>query len=113
MLRSPWNYGSFSLAGYYVESADWVMRMYGAPVPVTIAGGAIPIGTARALVGKKVTVEGIATMYTGGYYAGSTGTKFYLEDETGGIQVYCAEGKDAVHVKIGDRVRYRRHRGLS
>lgn len=104
-LRSPWNYGAFFAGGYYVESTAWPLRAYGALVPITIEGGAIPIGTARMLEGKVVTVEGIATMYTGGFYAGSTGTKFYLQDDTGGIQVYCPGGADVVSVKIGDRVR--------
>ena len=81
------------------------MRAYGALVPIVIEGGAIPIATARTLEGKVVTVEGIATMYTGGFYAGSTGTKFYLEDGTGGIQAYCPGAMDIVSVKIGDRVR--------
>ena len=104
-LRSPWNYGAFFVGGYYVEAEAWPLRAYGALVPVVVEGGAIPIGTARTLEGKVVTVEGIATMYTGGFYAGSTGTKFYLQDATGGIQAYCPGGADVVSVKIGDRVR--------
>ena len=72
---------------------------------MTVAGGAIPIATARTLKGETVTIEGIANMYTDGFYAGSTGTKFYLQDGTGGIQAYCPGGKDLVHVSVGDRVR--------
>jgi predicted extracellular nuclease len=72
---------------------------------LAVEGGAIPIAVARTLEGKRVTVEGIATMYTDGFYAGTTGTKFYLEDETGGIQAYCPGGKDLVTVDVGDRVR--------
>jgi predicted extracellular nuclease len=104
-LQSPWTYLSDLVKGYYVESADGAYRSYGPPLPVAVEGGAIPIATARTLDGETVTVEGTATMYTDGFYAGSTGTKFYVEDETGGIQVYCPGGKDLVSVEVGDRVR--------
>jgi hypothetical protein len=104
-LRSPWAYEDALLSGYYVESYAWPLRAYGLPVPITIGGGAIPVDIARTLLGQRVTVEGTATMYTGGFYAGTTGVKFYLEDETGGIQVYCPGGKGEVTVHIGDRVR--------
>ena len=105
-LHSPWTYLTTLVRGYYVE-----IRRLGscAPtarlLPLAVEGGAIPIGTARTLVGKTVTVEGVATMYTDGFYAGSTGTKFYLEDETGGIQAYCPGGMGLVEVAVGDRVR--------
>ena len=105
IMQSPWTYLSTLLRGIYVESSDGRLRAYGPVQSLTIAGGAIPITTARTLKGERVTVEGIASMYTDGFYAGSTGTKFYLEDETGGIQVYCPGGKDLVHVSVGDRVR--------
>lgn len=104
-LRSPWNYGTVHVGGLYVETPDWPLRAYNMLVPITIEGGAIPIATARTLVGKTVTIEGVATMYTGGFYAGSTGTKFYLEDETGGIQVYCPGAVDIISARIGDRAR--------
>ncbi|MFQ6102543.1 MAG: lamin tail domain-containing protein, partial [Anaerolineae bacterium] len=104
-LRSAWTYLTTLVRGYYVEASDWPLRAYGPPLPLAIEGGAIPIGTARTLKGKTVTVEGVATMYTGGFYAGSTGAKFYLEDETGGIQVYCPGGMGVVNVNVGDRVR--------
>ena len=104
-LRSAWTYLTTLVRGYYVEASDWPLRTYGPPLPLAIEGGAIPIGTARTLEGKTVTIEGIATMYTGGFYAGGTGTKFYLEDETGGIQVYCPGGMGMVNVNVGDRVR--------
>ncbi len=48
-------------------------------------------------------------MYTDGFYAGSTGTKFYLRDESGGVQVYVPGGKGQVNVSIGDRVRVQGH----
>jgi hypothetical protein len=104
-LRSPWRYGLVTLKGYNVQAPDWPMRAFGPFAAVAIQGGSIPIGTARTLVGNVVTVEGTATMYTGGFYAGSTGTKFYLEDETGGIQAYCPDGQGVVSVRVGDRVR--------
>jgi DNA/RNA endonuclease YhcR with UshA esterase domain/exonuclease III len=44
-------------------------------------------------------------MYTGGYYAGTGNVKFYLEDETGGVQVWVPEGEGDVNVAIGSRVR--------
>ena len=113
ILRSSWTYLTTLLRGCYVEAtsassveaSDWPLRTYGPPLPLAVEGGAIPIGTARTLEGKTVTVEGVATMYTGGFFAGSTGTKFYLEDETGGIQVYCPGGMGAVNANVGDRVR--------
>ncbi len=105
MLQSPWTYLSTLVSGYYVQAGDWAERAYGPIRPLAVEGGAIPIGTARALAGETVTVEGAANMYTGGFYAGSTGTKFYMEDESGGIQVYCPGGADLVSVDVGDRVR--------
>ena len=104
-LQSPWTYLTDLVSGYYVESSDGAYRAYGPPLPVAVEGGAIPIGTARTLTGETVTVEGTATMYTDGFFAGTTGTKFYMEDDTGGIQVYCPGGKDLVSVEVGDRVR--------
>jgi uncharacterized repeat protein (TIGR01451 family) len=104
-LQSAWTYLTTLVRGCYVEASDWPLRTYGPPLPLAIEGGAIPIGTARTLKGETVTIEGIATMYTGGFYSGSTGTKFYLEDETGGIQVYCPGGMGLVNVDVGDRVR--------
>ncbi len=104
-LQSPWTYLTDLVSGYYVISADGTYSAYGPPQLIAVEGGAIPIGTARTLTGETVTVEGTATMYTDGYYAGSTGTKFYMEDDTGGIQVYCPGGKDLVNVEVGDRVR--------
>ena len=81
------------------------MTAFAAPQLISVAGGSVPIAAARELEGSVVTVEGVATMYTGGFFAGSTGTKFYLEDETGGVQVYVPGGGGAVNVDIGDVVR--------
>jgi uncharacterized repeat protein (TIGR01451 family) len=104
-LQSPWTYLSTRIQGAYVEAADWPMRTYSPLASLAVEGGAIPIATARTLTGKTVTVEGVAGMYTDGFYAGTTGTKFYLQDPTGGIQVYCPGGMGLVEVQVGDWVR--------
>ncbi|MCB9418367.1 MAG: lamin tail domain-containing protein [Ardenticatenaceae bacterium] len=103
-LQSPYTYIDAIFGSYYIE-AQGRLRSYGPPQIVSVAGGSIPIGTARGLVGSTVTVEGVATMYTGGFFAGSTGTKFYMQDETGGVQVYVPGGIDDIHVNLGDTVR--------
>lgn len=103
-LRSPYTYIDTLVSGYYVE-ADGLMRTYGPLRQVIMAGGAVPIATARDLSGSVVSVEGVVTMYTGGFFAGSSSTKFYVEDETGGIQVFADGGASVVSAAIGDRVR--------
>lgn len=103
-LQAPYTYDTTILRGYYVESGNG-LRQYGPLQPLVVAGGAVPIAVARTLIGQTVAIEGVATMYTGGFFAGSTGTKFYLEDETGGIQVYVPEGMGVVNVDVGDQVR--------
>ena len=104
-LQSPSTYLTEYVRGYYVESSDGAYQAYGSPLAVAVEGGSIPIGTARTLIGETAIVEGTVTMYTDGFFAGTTGTKFYMEDDTGGIQVYCPGGKDLVRVEVGDRVR--------
>jgi predicted extracellular nuclease len=104
-LQSPWSVMTTDIRGAYVETADGALRAYAGPAAFAVTGGPIPIANARTLPGSWVTIEGTATMYTGGYYAGSTGTKFYLQDETGGIQVYCPGAQELVEIAIGDRVR--------
>ncbi len=104
MLRSPFTYIDMLLGGYFA-AADGLPRTYGPVRQVAVAGGAIPIAAARTLIGSEVTIEGTATMYTGGYFAGTTGTKFYLEDDSGGIQVYVPGGMGLIDVAIGDQVR--------
>ncbi len=102
--RSPWRHGVLRVTGLRVEAAEWPLSAHGPYVTLRVENGAVPIGVAHALVGQEVTVEGVATMFTGGFYAGSTGTKFYLQDDTGGIQVYCPGAKGKVRVGIGDRL---------
>ncbi|MCB0032453.1 MAG: lamin tail domain-containing protein, partial [Anaerolineales bacterium] len=100
---APFTYSDNIFNGSYIEVNGH--RLYALISNVTIAGGSVPIGTARELIGQTVTIEGTATMYTDGFYAGSTGTKFYIEDETGGIQVYVPDGMDDVNIVLGDRVK--------
>ncbi len=91
---------------YGVNASDWVTTATGSAVSTQItppAGTVTPIGTARGLSeGVTVTVAGRATMYTGGFYAGSGNAKFYIQDSTGGIAVQCF-GFDP-EVTIGDLV---------
>lgn len=104
-LQAPYDYVDALVRGHYVDSAE-TGRTYGAVQPISVSGGALPIGVVRGLpVPNVVTIEGIATMYTDGFFAGSTGTKFYIEDETGGVQIYVPGGKGGVTVALGDRVR--------
>ncbi|MCB2178621.1 lamin tail domain-containing protein [bacterium] len=101
---APWTYLTLNTHSYYVEAANWPLAVFGPPVVTEVTGGSIPILTARELVGQEVVIEGTATMYVGGFYAGS-GAKFYIEDETGGAQIYVAGAGSTLVVEIGDRVR--------
>jgi DNA/RNA endonuclease YhcR with UshA esterase domain len=103
-LQSPWAYVDTVVRGYYVEANGWA-RAYGPLSQVIMAGGSVPIAQARELIGTVVSVEGVVTMYAGGFFAGSSSTKFYVEDETGGIQVFADGGNGVVTAAIGDRVR--------
>ncbi len=91
---------------YGVNASDWVTTATGSAVSTQIVpavGEVTPIGTARGLsAGITVTVAGRATMYTGGFYAGSGNSKFYIQDATGGVAVQCF-GFDP-GVTIGDWV---------
>ncbi len=102
-LQAPLSYSDTHVSGYYAE-AEGGLAAFGMPFLLPVQGGTLPINVTRDLVGNVVTVEGIATMYTGGFFAGSS-TKFYVEDETGGIQVYVPGGLGADNVAIGDQVR--------
>ena len=103
-VQAPLTYVDTIVRGYYAET-EGAPRTYGPIQFLPMGGGSIPIATARELEGQIVSVEGVATMYTDGYFAGSTGTKFYMEDETGGIQVYIPGGLGLVSADIGDLVR--------
>ena len=104
-VKAPWTYATTLIHNYYVLAKDWPQVGFGGPVFTLVEGGAVPIGIARGFANEEIVVEGIATMYTGGYYAGSGNTKFYIEDETGGIQVWVDDGEGDVNVALGDRVR--------
>ncbi|MEJ2758808.1 MAG: hypothetical protein P8046_10045, partial [Anaerolineales bacterium] len=101
---APWTYLTASTHSYYAQAANWPLAVFGPRVVTEVTGGSIPIATARQLVGQEVVIEGIATMYVGGYYAGS-GAKFYMADETGGAQIYVAGAGSTLEVQIGDHVR--------
>ena len=103
-VGTPWTYLTALAANYSVQ-AEGAAPAFGGPVRTAIEGGTIPIGTARTILGPKLSIEGIATMYTGGYYAGSGHTKIYLADESGGIQVWIPNGEGVVNIPLGARVR--------
>lgn len=104
-VTAPWTYFDAKLHSYTVLADDWPNAAVGPTVVTRIEGGMIPIATARTLQNAQLTLEGVATMYTGGYYAGGGNTKFYVEDESGGIQVQVFSGEGVVNVHIGDKVR--------
>ncbi len=106
-VQAPWTITSFRIDHYQVSSPDLPRPALGIAAITDVAGGVVPIGVARTLpAGTRITVEGAAVMYTGGYYAGGGNTKFYIEDETGGIQVQVfGDSGPLPEVKLGDRVR--------
>ncbi len=106
-VETPRTYVTLLAQDYAVRAADYPPEP-GPAVRTRVTGGILPIAAARsrALMGEIVTVEGVATMYTGGYYAGTNNAKFYLQDESGGIQIQCFDENGAIPtVQIGDRVR--------
>ena len=103
-VQSPFTYIDTLLTGYFAD-ADGYLAAFGPPQLIAMAGGSIPIATARTLEGSVVTVEGVVTMYTGGFFAGSSSTKFYIQDETGGVQIFVPGGMSSVNAKLGDVVR--------
>jgi predicted extracellular nuclease len=105
ILTTPWSYLDYRMEIFFAQVGDSEFATFAPPALTRTVGGTIPIGTARGLIGSELSVEGIATMYTGGYYAGSGNVKFYLEDETGGVQVYVLGGEGEVDVPIGALVR--------
>ena len=107
-VETPFTYATLMARDYSVQAGDWPDEAFGAPVRTRVEGGIIPIAAARSssLVGEIVTVEGVATMYTGGYYAGTNNAKFYLQDESGGIQIQCFDDNGTPPVvAIGEHVR--------
>lgn len=105
-LEGELTFSQFSIHNIYLESDSWPLAAFAGPVYGEIGGGPIPIATARDLIDQEVVVEGIATMYVGGFYAGS-GAKFYLEDETAGLQVYVSGAGNSLVVPLGSRLQVR------
>ncbi len=101
----PWTYFTAAVRSARASAENWQGYAFAAPAFTEVAGGVIPIATARTLQDAELTLEGTATMYTGGYYAGGGNTKFYIQDESGGIQVQVFGGEGTVNVNIGARVR--------
>jgi DNA/RNA endonuclease YhcR with UshA esterase domain len=104
-VETPWSVMIVKAANYSAQAKDWKAPAFGAPVLTSIEGGVVPIGNLVDLVGAELTIEGTATMHTGALYAGGGNVKFYLEDETGGVQVWVPEGEGEVSVSIGQLVR--------
>lgn len=104
-VLTPWTYLEIQMANYSVQADDMPSPAFGSPVRVSVEGGSVPIGVLKDLVGKNIVIEGTATMYTGGYYAGTGNVKFYLEDETGGVQVWVPVGEGSVNIALGSKVR--------
>jgi hypothetical protein len=106
-VEVPWTYFNAQVDSYYAIAEGCPLPTFGVPVTTKIEGGVIPIGTARTLLGSDLAIEGVATAYTGAYFAGTGNVKFYLEDETGAIQVQVFEGEGSVAIPIGARVSVR------
>jgi hypothetical protein len=107
VVAVPYAYFTAELRNAFVQAEDWPAPAFAAPAITRIAGGSVPIAAARRLSGSAMTIEGVATAYTGAYFAGSGNVKFYLADATAGIQVQVFGGQGVTSVKIGDRVTVR------
>ena len=107
LVEAPWVYLDFLLDKTYAQIGEENELNFANPILTKIEGGIIPIGTARGLIGAELTIEGIATMYTGGYFTGSGNVKFYLQDESGGLQVQVFGGLGEVSIPIGAHIRVR------
>ncbi|MFL7813058.1 MAG: hypothetical protein AB8I40_05205, partial [Anaerolineales bacterium] len=105
-LRAEFTFSDFELHNSYLEAGNWPLPAFAGPIYGEIGGGAIPIATARELIDKEVVVQGTSTMYVGGFYAGS-GAKFYLQDDSGGVQVYVAGAGSSLVVPLGSTVQVR------
>lgn len=106
-LSAPWTYLTLSFDNIRVELPSTGKFVFSEARRLAIQGGTIPVAVGRDLVGSEVIVEGVATMYTGGYFAGSGNVKFYLEDQSHGVQVWVPSGEGSLDVPIGARVRVR------
>jgi hypothetical protein len=104
-VETPWSVITVRAANYSAQAENWASPAFGGPVYTSIEGGVVPIGNLVDLVGAELTIEGTVTMQTGALYAGTGNVKFYLQDETGGVQVWVPEGEGEVSTRIGQRVR--------
>ena len=100
---APWTYSEIIVANTYGVAKNQTSPVFAGPYLFSIGGGGIPIETARGLIGQEVVVQGTATMYPDGLYAGS-GAKFYLQDDSGGVQVYVPQAADALNIPVGTLV---------
>ncbi len=103
-VRVPWTVFTAQVANYSVQ-ADGSLPIFGGPVRTAVEGGVIPINRLPELINSQMSIEGTVTMPTGALYAGGGNVKFYLEDETGGVQVWVPGGEGEVAVAIGAKVR--------
>ena len=105
-FQADLTFSGYTFHNVYLEAGNWDLPAFSAPFHGEIGGGAIPISTARELIDKDVVVEGISTMYVGGFYAGS-GAKFYVEDDSGGVQIYVSGAGNSLEIPLGSRVQVR------
>ena len=106
-LEVPWTYFTTAFRSYYAHSSVDGTYAFGEPYWISVSSGSVPIGVARSLIGSVATIEGVATMYTGGYYSGGGNVKFYLEDDSGGVQIYVPTGEGALDVPINTTIQAR------
>lgn len=106
-LVAPWTYLRAPIRNLMASADPPATYAFAETLWLDIREGTIPVAIARSLVGSEVTVEGVATMYTGGYFAGSGNVKFYLEDASGGLQIWVPSGEGELTINIGDRIRVR------
>ena len=103
---APLTFMEIDVINSYAKVGDWEGASFAGTLNTSVEGGSIPIATARELIGMEVVVEGTSTMYNGGFFAGS-GAKFYIEDETSGVQVYVPEAGESLKLPIGAYVQVR------
>jgi hypothetical protein len=106
-VRAPFAYFSALASNAYAQAENWPVPAFAGPLWTQVRGGKVPIAAARGLVGAELTIEGVVTMNTGNLFAGTNNTKFYLQDESGGIQVQVFGGQGQVSLRAGELARVR------
>ena len=113
-VKAPYSQSTYTLGGGSV-SAESIPLAIARIVSLNVGGGKVPIEAADNLLGQTITVEGVATMYSGGFWTQREGTQFYIQDASGGIKVHVPSESGQVSVVIGDNMRVtglvRRYRG--